>query len=135
MSKIMQQLYPDVMEKKLFTASDVWLHGLNAKGYRARGKQRRVTKSSLGFKHRFGISFRVPTKKKVDVKDRLLKLRRHQWWLVYKMALPDDPRDSEFDSTYGLYDGEHRLAWDQVPVDMNRCFKKQLLLRVQKLFI
>ena len=63
-----------------FSASNTWLHGKCSK----HGKGKRTF--TLGWKHRYGVSFRQVTKSSpVSMKDKLEKLRRHHWWLVNKM--------------------------------------------------
>jgi len=72
MKRIMNELHPDVV----FHASDRWLLG---------GRSgRRFVK---GWMHRFGYSFRKPTKRKVvPIEELLPKVGRFHFWAVEQMA-------------------------------------------------
>ena len=117
----------EIYQKK-FCASNSWLHGkVTRLGKRKKG-------FTLGWKHRYGVSFRQPTKlSPVSLKDKLARLRRHHWWLVNKMACPTPGREEECTPEYGLYDGKQRFAADQVPMDFHKVFRRTAAKRGSKM--
>jgi len=105
MTKLVREQHP----QSTFVASDSWLYGPDRKS---------------GFKKRFEISFRVRTQKKAFSKEsRMATVRRHHYFLVYKMAVPKPSQISRH-QLYGLFPGTHRFALDQVPLDFQRAGRR-----------
>ena len=115
-------------ENAKFCASNSWLHG---KVTRYGKKKKGFT---MGWKHRYGVSFREVTKSSpVSLEHKLDRLRRHQWWLVNRMAKPKPGKEEECsDPRYGLYEGRQRFAADQVPMAFNKIFRRTATKRGAK---
>ena len=112
-------------DKKGFKASDTWLHGRKSTGKKKDGSGTGKRSISLGWKHRYGVAFRVPTKKSsIPLEEKIQKLKPHHRWLVYRMAKPDPGYTGPVHPRYGMYEENQRFAADQVPKEFRATFKR-----------